>query len=945
MAADFNAGSIEGTLDLDLTPFAAGLRKAKTEGDDFARKKYRATAQVNMDSGEFAAKDTAVKASLSKIDHEKVTAKADLDISEAEAKAAILNRTLSKALDAGGAGKALTPGLAIGKIALMASGLLSLAAAAGPATAAVIGFGSAAGVAFGGAALSLGLFAKMVSGDFAQIQKAVKANQQLAGSAGVAETAYKHLTAAWTRLQKVAGGGGFTFLAHLFNGLAAILPRLAPLIKTVTAGMDGLVRKVLSIAHTPVFAQFLSTLQKFMHGFLAGAGPILKSLLGDFMRAFIVLQPLIDQLGHGIQSLAAHLSGFTNGGGLATFVGYVEKVTPEVLKLVGDLIHGLGNIGKGLAPLAGPAIHFLDALVRAIGSVNLAPLSAGLGAVLSALQPILPVAVALINVALKPLGALLGALAHGPLAAISHSLLQELRPAFKSLHGILTALVHPLAKFIGSIANLANPTGVSLVAKLLKLIEGPVKVLAPAIGRLAVAFESVIDHGITAILPLLPKLHPLLMAAAHAAAALATGLAKILSHRGVALALLGVVGALKAFSIIHSVYSNVTYLVGALRTLMGIAKADGAIAALGSLFPRLAAGLAAVKDMAIGTRIELGLLWVQAKLVAIWGKVAAAATKAWGIIQAVFNTIMEANPIILIVTALGLLVVGLVEAYKHSKTFRDIVNGAFHAVADAAKAVFNWLKNAVVDVVNFIKDHWQLLLAIFMGPLGIVVGFVITHFSQIRDFIMSAISAAVNFVSNAVNNIVGFFRDLPGKIGNFAGDMLNAGEHLMSSIWSGLKNIWNDIWSWVSGLPGKIVSIFSNIGGSVMGAIHNAISGAVNSLPGPLASLAHHIGLASGGVTTGVTQATIGDNPGGREAVIPLDKYDIPSKGDTARTQAALLASAQASNASVLGVLRQIAQALSDIKAKTGTPEDLAKAVGSVSDANMRAMVQIARAS
>jgi hypothetical protein len=60
------------------------------------------------------------------------------------------------------------------------------------------------------------------------------------------------------------------------------------------------------------------------------------------------------------------------------------------------------------------------------------------------------------------------------------------------------------------------------------------------------------------------------------------------------------------------------------------------------------------------------------------------ASKAFAAAQWLVNLALRANPIGLVVTALVALGVGLVEAYKHSETFRRIVNGAFTAVRKVA---------------------------------------------------------------------------------------------------------------------------------------------------------------------------------------------------------------------------------------------------------------------
>ncbi|MBP2323350.1 tape measure domain-containing protein [Kibdelosporangium banguiense] len=85
-------------------------------------------------------------------------------------------------------------------------------------------------------------------------------------------------------------------------------------------------------------------------------------------------------------------------------------------------------------------------------------------------------------------------------------------------------------------------------------------------------------------------------------------------------------------------------------------------------------------------------------------KIAQSVQKAWTAVQWLFNAAMNANPIVKIVSIIGLLVGALVAAYQNSETFRNIVDGALHAVGAAA----SWLWNDVLSPVwNAIKTGWD----------------------------------------------------------------------------------------------------------------------------------------------------------------------------------------------------------------------------------------------
>lgn len=504
MSAAFNAGSIEGTLDLDTSPFAAGLRWARGEAQKF--EKTKVTVKAKLDTGELDAKDTEVKAKLDELGAKKVSPKVDVNTGDAMAKVAILNRVL----DAGGLGGHIAgPGAMAGKLGSLVGGLLSVTAAALPTAAALGAVGLAAGAAMAGAGISIGLFAKVATSDFAKIQDATKKGLNLSGPAGVAQRALKGVTDAWHNLQKATAPQTYAVLGAAFGTLQGILPRLAPLINTVGRGLQGVIGDLAKLTQSKAFAGFLSDLQGFAKGFTGVLGPAIVGVLRAMMSGFHQIQPVFSVLGEGILKAVHDLDGFMSGGGFSAFVKFALANLPLVEHLIGNAFHLIGSLVTGLSPLMHPALAFINALVGALAGLNIAPLSHGFADVLDVLKPLLPVAVQLINVVFKPLGKFIGELAQGPLAQLAHALGPELQPAFKDLGTLLGALSGPLATFIGSIANLANPTGVKLFTSLLHILTGVVQALAGPLAAIGVVLESVVDTALEAAVPILAKVAPL----------------------------------------------------------------------------------------------------------------------------------------------------------------------------------------------------------------------------------------------------------------------------------------------------------------------------------------------------------------------------------------------------------------------------------------------------
>lgn len=85
-----------------------------------------------------------------------------------------------------------------------------------------------------------------------------------------------------------------------------------------------------------------------------------------------------------------------------------------------------------------------------------------------------------------------------------------------------------------------------------------------------------------------------------------------------------------------------------------------------------------------------------------------AVTKTFAAAQTALNVVMDANPIGLVVLAITALVGAFVLAYKHCKTFRDIVNKVGKAIKDVFTGNANWEKNFVKGFQSLEKDFGKI---------------------------------------------------------------------------------------------------------------------------------------------------------------------------------------------------------------------------------------------
>ncbi|MBA5222217.1 phage tail tape measure protein [Streptomyces griseoaurantiacus] len=227
--------------------------------------------------------------------------------------------------------------------------------------------------------------------------------------------------------------------------------------------------------------------------------------------------------------------------------------------------------------------------------------------------------------------------------------------------------------------------------------------------------------------------------------------------------------------------------------------------------------------LAVGIAAFTLVLNAQKIAIAAWTAVtrgASVVTRAWAVAQGLFNAVMAANPIVLVVAALVGLAAALVVAYKKSETFRNIVNGAWASIKaglsvaweyikkvfdrmknlflnftgpgllikhwdtikSATKAAFDWVKQKISDVFTFLKN----VFLNFTGP-----GLLIKHWNDIK----SSTGSAWNWIKNTVKGALTWVQD---RISSG----MNAVKTLWTSTWTAIRDFfttrWNNIKSGVS---------------------------------------------------------------------------------------------------------------------------------------------------
>lgn len=410
--------------------------------------------------------------------------------------------------------------------------------------------------------------------------------------------------------------------------------------------------------------------------------------------------------------------------------------------------------------------------------------------------------------------------------------------------------------------------------------------------KLAQAKDSVEATGVTIGTALLPSITSLLQ---HVMAIIGPIAAWIQGHQHLTVVILGAVAglgllvgsinlAVKAYKgvkgaidVVSAVVSKVIGLFGGAAGAQDAAavSADGAAASMDGLAASEdataasteASTVAADENSAGWLRSSLAAVGAAAKFLVLQAAELAVtlATKAWTAAQWLFNAAMDANPIMLVVIAIGALAAGVVYAYTHFQAFRNIVSD-----------VWNWLKGAVVDVINFVRDHWELIVDIITGPIGIVATQIYDHWQTIKRYFTDAVNDIISFltfwfvglpvkfagwlanivstVARGIADFVSWWVGLPGRVTSavfgFFGGLAEKFAGWVESAASSVANKGLDILRWFRDLPGKIVSALGDLGHLLWNAGAQCIQGFIDGIGSMFGDVEHELGSLTSKLTS-----------------------------------------------------------------------------------------------
>lgn len=155
----------------------------------------------------------------------------------------------------------------------------------------------------------------------------------------------------------------------------------------------------------------------------------------------------------------------------------------------------------------------------------------------------------------------------------------------------------------------------------------------------------------------------------------------------------------------------------------------------------------------------------------------AAAIKVVAAIQAAWNLVMAANPIVFIIALVIALAAIIILNWE---TIWEFTKKIWNAVWNFLKGLWDTITGFIGDAVGFLKD-----LFLRFHPLGIIIN----NWGAITDFVSDQWSKITGFVSDAVSRIGGFLSGMWDGITGTLRSALNGAIGLINSAISGINTL------------------------------------------------------------------------------------------------------------------------------------------------------------
>lgn len=549
------------------------------------------------------------------------------------------------------------------------------------------------------------------------------------------------------------------------------------------------------------FGTFLST--------AAASGQAVSWVQG----AVAVFRQLGDLLGNigGILSDVFSQANAVGGGFLNNLITITDKFREFTSSAAGQ--EAIGNIFSTLAAVAAQLGPIFTSLVSVLGQIApaLAPLFTAIGPAITGLIQSLGPALAAIAPGLQ---ALVGGLSDALGQLADSGALASVGEAIGAIGTAIAPLLPVIGQLAGALGNILGPAVTAIAQALTPVITAIANALTPIIPPLTDAFTTLV----TALTPLVTLIGTTLASVIDAVAPLLQTIAELFAQVAESVAPL----IEQITSALVPIFAQLAPLVGQLVAAL-VPLVEALVSALLPILPPIVDAFLAILNAVIPLlppliQLSTTILGFATNIITALAPILqfVAGIISWTAINVVVPIIET------VVSVLNGIIGVLTDIIGAASSFVSTVVGFFTNFSSNVSSIVSGVVSAVT---SFFSSLWSTASSLFSSGVSTVVSFVAGLPGRARAAISGLLGAISSVVTNAwnaaktattngISQVVSFVRGLPGKakaaLGNIAGALVSAGADLIRGFINGIKS-----------MAGQIASAAKNV---VKGAIDGAKS-------------------------------------------------------------------------------------------------------------------------
>ncbi len=230
------------------------------------------------------------------------------------------------------------------------------------------------------------------------------------------------------------------------------------------------------------------------------------------------------------------------------------------------------------------------------------------------------------------------------------------------------------------------------------------------------------------------------------------------------------------------------------------------------------------------------------------------------------NAIMAANPIGIIITAIGLLVAAFIYLWNTSEEFRNFWIGLWDSICAIIAPIAEWINtNVIQPIIEFftglftnIQTIWNAIVeavTICLNTIWTVISTVLGVISTIWNTIWTAISTVASTIWAVISSVIGTAISV---ISTVISTVLNTIFSIWSTIWNTVWSVASSIWNGISSTIGGIINAISSTISSVFNTISSIISSVWGAISGTTSDIWNGIKSTISGVIDGAKNIVSG---------------------------------------------------------------------------------------